>query len=79
MSNIKINPRGIEQLLKEQGVRDDLERRAHRIAAAAGDGHKVDSQVGSKRARAAVITDGYEAARREARSKSLTSAVDAAR
>lgn len=60
-------------------MRADLERRAKNIADAAGDGHKVDSQIGSNRARAAVITETLDAMRREATDRTLTKAIDAGR
>lgn len=74
-----LNRKGIRDLLRSEQVRADLVRRAHNIAAAAGDGHTVDSQIGRNRARAAVITTSIPAMIREARDRNLTRALDAGR
>jgi hypothetical protein len=60
-------------------VKADLERRARAIGNAAGPGHRVESETGRNRARAAVITDDFEARYREATQRSLTRALDAGR
>ena len=75
------NNAGVRELLKSQGVLDDLLERGIRVANAAGglDDHQVDAEVGKNRARVAVITDTYEAKLNEARKRTLTRAVDAAR
>ena len=79
MAELKLNRSGIRELLRSDEVADDLRRRAEAIARAAGDGHEVDVEVGPNRARAAVITDTLEAKAREARKRSLTSAIEAGR
>jgi hypothetical protein len=76
---VVLNRRNIRALLKSEAVRADLERRAENIAAAAGPGHIVDSQIGRNRARAAVITATAEAMRAEATDRNLTRAIDAGR
>jgi hypothetical protein len=76
---VVLNRRNIRALLKSEAVRADLERRAENIAAAAGPGHIVDSQIGRNRARAAVITSTAEAMRAEATDRNLTRAIDAGR
>ena len=76
---VEVNRQAIRDLLKSPGVVADLEARGRRVAAAAGPGHKLDSSVGKIRARVGVITDPTEARRSEARSRSLTRAIDAAR
>lgn len=70
---------GVRDLLRSAEVQADLRDRAARIAAAAGDGNEIDSQVGPTRARAAVITRSTKAKLRESTSRSLTRAVDAGR
>ncbi|MDP1793725.1 MAG: hypothetical protein Q8K63_06260 [Acidimicrobiales bacterium] len=81
MANVKVELKlaGIRVLLKEPGVLNDLERRARKIAAAAGSGHGVRSEIGRRRARAAIVTETTTAARREATDRNLTSSIDAAR
>jgi hypothetical protein len=76
---VKVHRQAILDLLKSPAVVADLEARGRRIARAAGPGHRVDSEVGKIRARVGVITDPTEARRSEARSRSLTRAIDAAR
>lgn len=76
---IRINRAGIVELLKDPGVQADLRRRGERVAAAAGPGHRVESAVGKKRARSAVIIDDWRAARNEAKNRTLTTAFGAAR
>lgn len=76
---IKVNRKGVRELLRSPEVLADLERRAHRIANAAGPGHRVESQVGANRARVAVITDTIEAMVAEATDRRLTQAIDAGR
>ena len=79
--SFRFEPRrgAITELLKSPEVQADLARRAGAIAAAAGEGHRVETEVGANRARAAVITDTHEARRREARDRNLTRSIDAGR
>lgn len=76
---VKGNNAGIRALLKESGVLDDLEVRAERVRAAAGDGYETSSRVGSTRARASVGTVTYAARRDNAENHTLLAALDAAR
>lgn len=76
---LELNHSAIEDLLKSKAVQDDLKDRAERIAQAAGPGHRVEVEVGHRRARAAVITESFGAMYREATDRSLTAAVDAGR
>ena len=76
---IKLNSKGFIELLKSPEIQADLRRRAELVAAAAGPGHKVDVQVGRRRARAAVIMTTWEARRAEAKTRNLTQAFNAAR
>lgn len=77
--DIKLNHRGVRDLLRSSEVRRDLERRAAAIAASAGPGHRIESEDGPNRARAAVVTDTFEAMNDEATSRSLTRAIGAGR
>jgi len=76
---VEPNHAGIRELLRSDGVRRDLERRAARVAAAAGDGMAYDSDVGTNRARATVWTESFDAKVDEATERNLTRAIDAAR
>lgn len=76
---VKLNRAGIEELLRSSGVAGDLEARAERIAAAAGEGFDHEVEIGPSRARAAVWTATRAARRAEASDRALTSAVDAGR
>lgn len=75
----KIYRKGIGQLLRSPEVEAELLRRARKVAAAAGDGHEIDSQRGPKRARASVRTATFEAILLERRTRNLTRAFDQAR
>lgn len=76
---VEINRKAVRDLLRSPEVQSDLERRAQRIASAAGPGHRVATGVGRNRARTAVIAASYEARRREARDRNLTRSLDAGR
>jgi hypothetical protein len=78
-ARIKLNKAGVAALLRHPRMQADLDRRARRIAAAAGSGHRVESSPTRLRARSVVVTDTYEARRREATNRSLSAAVDAGR
>lgn len=81
MANVRIvlNRRAVRDLLRSREVRKDLEKRGERIADAAGPGHRVESEIGPNRVRAAVITDTSEAVISEATDRTLTRALDAGR
>lgn len=70
---------GFVALRKSPGVAADLERRARRIASAAGPGMEVDSMIGRTRARSTVRTGTFAARRAEATNATLTRAIDAGR
>lgn len=76
---VVLNKRAVGDILKSSEVVRDLRRRAESIAAAAGPGHRVFSEVGRNRARAAVVTTSNEAKRKEATSRNLTRSIQAAR
>ncbi len=78
-AGLKLNSQGIVDLLRSDGVLRDLRARAERIAAVAGEGMAVDSDVGRTRARAWVWTDTPEAMVAEATNRKLTRAIDAGR
>lgn len=76
-TRIKLNRRGVRDLLRSEPVRKDMERRARNIAESAGPGHEASSVVGRNRARASVITTTREARLAESRSGRLSGAVNA--
>ena len=76
---VRLNRKGVRELLRSREVLSDLERRANAIAAAAGEGMEVDSEIGRNRARASVRTATREAVLAEAQQRALTRALDAGR
>jgi hypothetical protein len=76
---LEFNYAAFDAVRKSPEVQADLRARAERIAATAGDGNEVNTQVGAHRARASVRTETYEARKAEATDKSLTKALDAGR
>lgn len=80
---IKLNEKEVKRLLRGEGpyrgVREDLERRMNRIAAAAGPGHSAGIDVGPNRLRAGIWTDTDAARQAEATGLNLTRAIDAGR
>jgi hypothetical protein len=79
MSKIKLNNKGIRDLLRSKEMVADLNQRAGRIAQAAGDGHSYEATAGRTRALASVWTTSAEAMRAEATERNLTRAIDAGR
>ncbi len=76
---VKLNIKGIREVLKSQPVIDELARRGARAARAAGPGNKLVVKTHKYTARVFVQTENEEAAKREAEEKSLTRSLDAAR
>lgn len=76
---IKWKSKGIKEILRGDQMLEGLEVIAQNIASAAGEGHRVETEIGPNRARAAVITDTSEAVRAEVREQNLTHAIDAGR
>lgn len=76
---VKLNSRGVRDLLTSAEVLAMLVGRAERIAATAGEGMEVDSEVGHERARASVRTATPDAVEAEATTRALTRAIDAGR
>lgn len=80
VSEVKLNLQGINAIMTSAQVQDDLNRRAARIAAAAGPG--FDWAPGRPHpwvARAYVWTGDADAERAEATERTLTRAIDAGR
>lgn len=78
-ARVKLDSKAVRDLLRSDEVKADLERRARAIAAAAGEGFEVDSDVGPARARASVRSATLEAHVAEATDRALTRAIDAGR
>lgn len=76
---IKLNGKGVRQLLLAPGIAADLQRRGEAVAAAAGDGMEVRPGTSTKRARVSVATATPAAMEAEARHRALSSAIDEAR
>lgn len=76
---VKMNRAAVRKLLKAPELREDLERRARKMASAAGPGFEADSQIGRNRARAMAYTSDFESMRAEAEDHALTRAIDAGR
>ncbi len=76
---VKLNRKGVRELLCSTDVGKDLSGRGQRIAEAAGPGHVVTRRMGRSRQRVSVITDTPEAMRAEATARTLTRALDAGR
>ena len=73
---------GFEEVRKLPGVREEVTRRAERVAAAAGGAQKgyfVRSSIGKTRARAVVIAGTIEAIRSNAKHNTLLRSLDAGR
>lgn len=81
MANVRIvlTRNGPRDLRRSREILRDLERRGEAIARAAGDGHRVEAEIGPNRARVAVITDTIDAMVAEATDRTLTRALDAGR
>lgn len=84
--DFKPNMRGIGELLKLPAVEADLRRRAQNVKSNASgmsrsgeSTYRVDSGIGRRRARAAVITDSVAADIAERRYHRLARAINAAR
>lgn len=77
---IELHNAGFNQLRTSPGVVADINRRASRIAGAAGEGMVVQPSRGSgARARASVKTETLAAKRAESERKALTRAIGAGR
>lgn len=78
----KENRAGIAEIARSAAVVADLRARAERVAAKASSDdaeYHVHTEVGRRRARAAVVTGNFKAMLAEHREHRLASAIDAAR
>lgn len=75
----ELDKQGVSALLRSPGVKRDLQRRADRIALAAGAGVRGYVWEGFDRSRAQVGTVTADADWRQARYGTLTRAIDAGR
>lgn len=71
--------KGFEELRRHPAVAADVNARAARIAAAAGEGYEASPYEGKTRHRASVMTVGAKAMVDNARNNTLLGAVDAGR
>lgn len=73
--------KGLNEVMKSQGVADELQRRGERIARAAGAGFSAETDQPQHRwiARTYVKAETFEARAREARDNVLLRALDAGR
>lgn len=76
---VKLNMRGLNQLMSSEPVAADLERRGRRVASAAGAGFELVMLPHKFTARAYVRTKDASGRRREARDKILARSLNAAR
>jgi hypothetical protein len=74
---VTVDRKAVTALLKSPAVQADLLARARRIASAAGPGMEASSMVGRTRARASVITATPEAMLAEAKTRRLSSSLQA--
>lgn len=79
VDRIQWRVKGFEALRRDPRVLADLQRRAERVAAAAGDGFVARAGQGKTRARAAVIAASMKARRRNSRDNTLLRSLDAGR
>ena len=76
---IKLNYKGFRELRTNRKAVQELERRGRNVKAAGGSGMEMSTYVGRQRARVTVYAATPAAKRREAKSRSLTRALDAGR
>ena len=78
-ARVVINPEGVRALLKGPEIAALLLAMGRSIAEGAGPGHVVKPDRGPNRNRVEVVTDTFEAMRREAKHRTLTGAIDRGR
>ncbi len=76
---VKLDDKGMEELLRSPPVLADLKRRADRIAAVCGFGYKAYAEQGRSRARASVVAATRGARRDNARKNTLIRNMSAGR
>lgn len=74
MTKIKLNRRGMRDLLRDPAVKASLEAEARKIATRAGSGHVSKSDTTAARARAVVTAETRDAKVKEATDRNLTRA-----
>jgi hypothetical protein len=78
-AEVKLNLRGLNALMKSEGVQRDLDARGQRMAKLAGENFEYVPSPGRYTARGYVQPIGVEGKREEARDKKLTRSIDAGR
>lgn len=77
---VRVNPKGAQRLLTSQAVQANLDARAERIRAVAGEGFTVRRRPERRRRYGVQVrTDGQEGRKKQAESNTLTRALDAGR
>lgn len=77
---IRYNIEAFEQIRRHPAIAGNIDARAERIAAAAGEGYEASPYEGKTRHRASVIATDYDAIRAEAKGNGkLLGAIDAGR
>lgn len=79
MVTVKLNNKGFRELRTSAKVQAEIQRRAERVADAAGDGFEVDNPGTHNRARRTVIPKSAEAGARSADPTVLLRALNAGR
>lgn len=79
MVTLKLNNNGFRELRTSAKVQAEIQRRAERVAAAAGDGFEVDNPGAKNRARRTVIPKSAKAGARSADPTVLLRALNAGR
>ena len=77
--NVKLNLKGVNEIMKSAEVEADLMRRGRKIAAAAGPGFEAVSEPHKWIARVYVQAETHAARRAEAKDRVLSRALDAGR
>ena len=76
---LKLNNKGFRELRNHPNVIADLERRANRIADAAGEGFEARAMEGRNRGRASVFTADFYGRRKQSKENVLQRALNAGR
>jgi hypothetical protein len=76
---IRHDSNAYRELLRSEAMREEVKRRADRIATAAGPGFQATSMIGRNRARASVSTTDIPSIIRNSRDQTLLRALDAGR
>ncbi|QOW64958.1 hypothetical protein IDM48_11560 [Rothia amarae] len=76
---LKLNRKGVGEILRSPELRKVALDRAQKIANASGEGYAATSRIGSKRARASVFTESREARLDNAKRQTILRNVGAGR